>query len=277
VSEDNTKTVASVLKAHGAKLFHAINFIDFKAYCARRAILSRAILEELCPDFTRFFTDGKDKDIGVWNRSFGNLQNFSGRFWTFEDAVPNAYGPITIVLNSGCWDALADLTVMKRTITKDDNRVIEAEALDGAFERSAKGQSNLAKGYRGIEVSASDSAITWDQLAYILVDPINLEGKSLRDHVVEAMNATGCLGDRITENQVLEQKVQQQGQHGRMTQLISWSRNLAGRLLEHNEPLERSLPAELENWFGGLNATKKSIMASWLTYTYNGTLRRFGA
>ena len=54
--------------------------------------------------------------------------------------------------------------------------------------------------------------------------------------------------------------------------LLNFSDSLAGRLLHKNEKLEDLVPNNLVTWFQKLNPVGNAILASWLTYTYNGTL-----
>lgn len=57
-----------------------------------------------------------------------------------------------------------------------------------------------------------------------------------------------------------------------LKKLTEWSETLAGRLLHKNEDLQESVPAKLAEWYKQLPPVGRKILASWLTYTYNGTL-----
>lgn len=268
----NDLLLSTKLKSKEARLFHAINFGDFCEYCRQHSILARSELAESFDGYTHFFSDNVDRELGVWNRTFGNLNDFGRYFWQFEAAAPNAYGPITFVLGKQCWDSLTDMQLTKKTITATENEQIASADIDNAYE-FVDGVYRLRQGYTGLEVSSSNSHISLDSLAYILIDPIKVAGKPLRDHVITTLKNTGCLGNIVTEKQVIERRIYCEPQIARSGLLLDWSRTLAGRLINANEPLENTLPPHLTEWFTGLEVWKQRILASWLTYTFNGTLR----
>lgn len=263
--------VVAKLKSKEARFYHAVNFADFREYCRQRSILSRSALAEGFKNYTRFFSDETDREIGVWERTFGNLNDFGRYFWSYESAAPNAYGPITIVLGRQCWDVLSGIQITKKTITAEGNEIIPASGIDDAYE-CVDGVYRLRAGYTGLEVSSTDTRISLQHLAYILVDPFKVAGRPLREYVVDALREMGCLGQIVTEKQVIERRIYCGPQEARSEQLLAWSRCLAGRLIDANEPLENTLPQELKEWFEGLEVWKRRILASWLTYTFNGTL-----
>ena len=262
------------LKSKKAKFYHSINFTDFREYCRQRAILSRDLLAKSLAEYTIFFSDNADKKLGVWERVFGNLNDFGQYFWKFERAVPNAYGTITIILGEGCWDSFSDINITKKTITAKESEVLSATQIDDAFE-CVDNVYRLKKGFTGAEVSVSNSCISLDCLANILVDPLTVADKTLREHVLSVLEKTECLDKIVTERQVIEREIFCKPQKSRIEHLLTWSRMLEGRLIHKNEPLQKTLPSELAEWFESLEEWKKRILASWLTYTFNGTLRCF--
>lgn len=260
------------LKSKEAKLFHAINFGDFVEYCRQRSILARSVLADSFEEYTGFFSDEVDKELGVWERTFGNLNDFGRYFWQFEAAAPNAYGPITLVLGKQCWNALSDIKITKRTITAEENEEISASQIDDVYEY-VDGIYRLRAGFTAAEVSASNTRISFEHLAYILVDPLKVAGKPLREHVLAALTETQCFGEFVTEKEVIERRVYCAAQEARIEQLLAWSRTLGGKLIDTNEPLQNTLPFELVEWFESLEDWKRRILASWLTYIFNGTLK----
>ncbi len=267
----NNTSLAKNLKSKNVRFFHAINIADFTEYCRQHSILSRSILTEAYKDYTRFFSDNDDIKLGVWERTFGNLNDFGQYFWKYERAIPNAYGPITIVLNKHCWKALKDIQITRKTITAEDNEPISGSQIDEIFSL-IKGRYQLKKGFTAAEVSTSDSRISLKDLAYILVDPFKVGKQPIRKHVLNILEETRCLGNLVTENQVIERQIHCPIQESRINQLLDWSRALAGKLIDTNESLQNSLPSELAEWFNDLEEWKQHILASWLTYTFNGTL-----
>ncbi len=261
----------SFLHSAEQRLFHATNLTDFVAYWKAQGLLSRKRLEDQGQGFTRFFSDEKDKKLGVWDRAFGNLNDFGKYFWSYESATPNGYGPITLVFSRDVWAGLPDLKITKRTITSDEPEPIPCEEWPSICE-TVDGVARFKSGYTGCEVSTSTDLIPFSSLAYILVDPIRLGDVSLRD-LIKSMIKVDENTFSLTEGRLIERAVYCEPQRDRITRLIEWSRSLRGSLLEDNRPVHESLPTELSEWFDGLEEWKQRIMASWLTYTYNGTLR----
>lgn len=254
-----------------AKFYHAINYSDFGEYCKNGAILSRQLLSTSYPKFTKFFSDRIDIEKGVWGRTFGNLNDIGRYFWSFENSTPNAYGPITIVLRKESWRALRDIAITKRTITSVKNEKITHENVENIFEEF-NGHFRLKSGYTGTEVSSSNSKIEFDNIAYLLIDPMIINGQSLKQHVSNLIKDTGLLNNGITANQIKERSVYNEKQKDRISELIEWSQILKGRLIDKNESLENTLPENLNDWFHNIDDWKKGILASWLTYIYNGTI-----
>lgn len=263
--------LAENLVAKEAKFYHAINYADFGAYCRNNAILSRRLLSTLFPDYTKFFSDKLDQDIGVWDRLFGNLNDIGKYFWSYENSTPNAYGPITIVLRKEAWYELTDISITKRTITSVNNEQINHINIDNIFEEF-NGHYRLKSGYKGTEVSASNSKIGLNNIAYILIDPININKQSLKKHVLLLLEKTDLLNNGISEKQIIERTVYEVSQKILIEKLLNWARSLRGKLLLNNEQLENSLPNDLKDWFIQLDSWKKRPLASWLTYIYNGTI-----
>ena len=256
-----------------AKFYHAINYADFGAYCSERSILSRQVLSSTYNEFTSFFSDELDKTLNVWNRIFGNLNDIGKYFWKYERATPNAYGPITIVLKKDIWSELSDITITTRTITSLDSKRITDKNVDEIFEEF-NGHYRLKLGFTATEVSVLNTKISFDNIAYILIDPMIINGLSLRQHVVNLLVEKNIYNNGITDRQVIERTVYEQSQIDRISKLIEWARILRGNLIIQNEPLEKSLPENLKDWFKQLEDWKKRIMASWLTYIYNGTISK---
>src|ERR1043165_6680334 len=92
-----------ILQKVRQRLFHAVNLEDFIVYWREQGVISRGRLEKSCPKYTRFFSDEQDRKLGVWERAFGNLNDFGRYFWSYESATPNGYGPITLVFSDSVW------------------------------------------------------------------------------------------------------------------------------------------------------------------------------
>jgi len=248
------------------KLYHAISLNDFSTYVSEGGILSRERLSKANPYFTRFFSDPKDMKLGCWNRTFGNFTDLGARFGQFVNCVPNAFGPINIVLSQSVLNELEDIKVTKVSISKQNYTPSEHDIPISSlhdFFIEKKGVHYPNNDSQGLEFSSSTECINWKHVAYILVDPIECNDKKLKCVVEEMLLKNGI------EIKVIERKIKCKET---LDNLLSFSHSLAGSLLHKHQRLEDIVPDQLTNWFDELNPIGKSILASWLTYTYNGTL-----
>ncbi|MDX2109084.1 MAG: hypothetical protein SFY80_02470 [Verrucomicrobiota bacterium] len=266
--------IAQKLHSKSALFYHAVNLIDFKTYWREQAILSRAELSNIEPEYTRFFSDDTDREIEVFDRTFGNLNDLGKYIAKYKSATPNCYGPITLVFNQDVWATMEDIVITKNTITSANPHRITEEELDLVYSLS-KGRYWLNRGYTACEVSSSSSKIPFTHLAYIIVDPLVVNAKSLRQYIWEEINAWQApekkfyvSAGRLRERSLAD--IQVPDLYGK---LASWAEKLEGRLIVANEPLDNTVPEDLVEWFSALADWKRRILASWLTYTYNGTIR----
>ncbi len=248
------------------KLYHAISLNDFKTYAKKGGVLSRERLSRANPYFTRFFSDPKDIKLGCWDRTFGNFTDLGARFGQFANSVPNAFGPINIVLSEKVLSELDDVKVTKVSVSQqkynpDEHDIPLSTLADFFIEKDKVHYPN--KGSQGLEFSSSTECIDWKYVAYILVDPIEFNGKSLVSEVERILAENGI------EKKVIKRKIKCEQTLGH---LLNFSDSLAGSLLHKNESLEELVPDNLIKWFKELNPVGQAILASWLTYTYNGTL-----
>jgi hypothetical protein len=261
----------AILQKAQQRFYHSTNLQDFLIYWNSRGVLSRDRLEKTFPEFTKFFTDEKDKSLGVWDRSFGNLYDFGSYFWSYERSTPNLYGPITLVYSPRVWHSLSDIRITKNTIVAEDPGSISPENWGDIYEE-VNGVQRIKKGYTSCEVSVANGIIPFTHLAFILVDPIRVGKLSVRDYLLSAISVDDSTF-KLTEKRLIERRISCVAQEERMADLIKWSQNLKGSLITKNRPLDESLPSVLAEWFNALEDWKKRILASWLTYTYNGTVR----
>ena len=248
------------------KLYHAISLNDFHTYVKQGGILSREKLSNANPYFTRFFSDPKDIKLGCWDRTFGNFTDLGARFGSFVNSVPNAFGPINIILNKSVLSELEDIKITKVSISQqkynpDEHDVAISSLGDHFLEKNGNHYPDSQS--QGLEFSSSTGCIGWNHVAYILVDPIEFNGNELKTEVEKLLAENGIV------KKVIERKIKCKDT---LSHLINFSDSLAGSLLHKNENLDELVPDNLVEWCSGLNSTGKSILASWLTYTYNGTL-----
>ena len=262
-----SKTVADELRRVEAKFYHATQLQDFKLYCGEGAVLSRAELESADGAHTGFYTDDSDKEKGLWNRVFGNIEDFGRLFWNQNAGVPNAYGPITLVFDSGVWAHLDGIAVTERGAFHADFDLAEEEMspeeIGDCFE---EGEHKTRQIRWGLEVSSSSHRLPLSEIAYVLVDPIS---PGFVDVVREA--ASGCIKQSRIIERTLYGKPLDEGKRKLLLELSEWARELEGSPPAANQLASR-VPESLAEWFDKVRQTQHGVLRQWLDYTYNGTL-----
>src|SRR5579872_2838413 len=151
--------ITEVLFNRFAKFHHAINLRDFSAYCHRRALLSRSELTKTTPEFTAFYSDDSDKRRRLWERVFGNLQDFGVYFWAAEGCTPNAYGPIALIFRRSAWRQIDRIAVTRRNAAAKDfdlaKEELSSDELASCFVKNQRGYWQLH--CNGLEVSLDTS------------------------------------------------------------------------------------------------------------------------
>lgn len=208
----------------------------------------------------------RTQKILSWDKTFGNFTDLGARFGNFVNSVPNAFGPINIVLSKSVLNELEDVKITKVSISQqkynpDEHDVAISSLGDYFIEKNGNHYPNNKS--QGLEFSSSTDCIGWNHVAYVLVDPIDFNGKKLKSEVEKLLAENGI------DKQVIERKVKCKDT---LAHLLNFSDSLAGSLLHKNENLDELVPDILAEWYSALNSTGKAILASWLTYTYNGTL-----
>ncbi|WP_017298355.1 hypothetical protein [Nodosilinea nodulosa] len=254
------------------RLYHATQLSDFETYLKCSGVLCREDLEAANPEFTKFFSDDKDKTDNNWNRTFGNFADFGARFANFDGSVvPNAYGPICIVFIPGLVEILSDFKATKISVATDgyepDSHLISLDELPSHFEETQSGVFPT-KTSSGMEFSCANRIIEFTNVAYIIVDAIDYNGSFLPDIITEKVSGAG-LSIKVMPRKMKKPEEKQ----AILSALLLWAATLGGKLLDENEELENSVPDELKGWLKGLNPKGRGILASWLTYIYSGTLR----
>lgn len=264
-------TMADLLYQHRVSAYHATNLLDLATYLELRAIPSREVLS--ARPFTRFFSDDRDVELGVWDSTFANLANLGNPFWFKSDwNVPNAFGPITLVLNPALWLAYNRFIVRDYSVTNKRARELEEHEVAAVLKPSGADGRHFVNAKDGksyeVEFPINRVELSADVLAYLLVDPLVYEGVAL----VEAVKARAADTAWLGESRVIACKVSDQGASARMALLVRWAAELGGRLLDNYEDLAETVPAELADWYHALSSGRQRGLASWLTYTFNGTL-----
>jgi hypothetical protein len=231
------QTVASILREKKIRFYHAVQFKDFEAYCKAGAILSRKELSEITDDYTRFWSDEIDKKKGVWDRVFGNLQNFGEIFWDADGTTPNLYGPITLECEHTVWDDAHEVVITRKSVVSPEidyarDRLSEQEVAS-CFELKNSNWHLKREMYKA-EVSIA-AKVMYSHLTSATVEPIS---DSFLDEV--RRTALGLSG---------------------------------GIVNERKDDLMANVPASLQQWAKTIKAGSWHPLKSWLKYMYNGTLK----
>lgn len=262
--------IGEVLLNKFAKLHHATNFRDFAAYCNRRALLSRRELTNSTGEFTAFYSDKSDKERGVWERVFGNLQDFGGLFWASSICIPNAYGPITLVFGRTAWEQVSNIAVTRKNaatkdfeLAADQLSVIE---LESCFELHKNKWWHLT--CDGLEVSLETSFLSLDFVEKVVVEPVY---SGFLDKVRHVWTSSGYEGD-LVEGRTFWKKDLPQDRLEIFAELVKWSESFAGEVPPSSD-LKSEVPPNLSEWASGLRDSQWAPLRQWLEYTFNGTLR----
>lgn len=275
---DLTATKASVeefLHQKFAKLYHACNLLDFKSYCARGALLSKRQLKTLELEFTRFYSEKSDQVRNLDDRIFGNLSDFGGRFWHADAALPNVYGPITIIFGRSIWEHCTDIAITRKTASSADwdlasDRIGLPELAD-CYQKNGF-YWGLKRGLQGLEVSISNNLLRLSLAERVVVEPI----QGLANVVRKSWQDSGLDASKVIERQIHAAPSKRELQRLIFDGLLDWARENAGSYA-NLEGEGTNVPAALADWFASLPEARRRALGSWLTYTYDGTIRPLGA
>ena len=262
--------IADVLFNRFAKLHHAINLRDFSAYCHRRALLSRGELSKTTSEFTAFYSDTTDKERGLWERVFGNLQDFGFYFWAAPGCTPNAYGPITLVFCREAWRQIDDITVTrKNAATRDFDLATDKMPMDelaSCFERNKKNYWQL--NCNGLEVSLGTSFLSLDFVEQVIVEPVFSD---FVDKVRDVWTSSGFEGVLVVPRTLRNNCVPEERRKV-FAELVNWSASFAGNVPISTD-LKNAVPSNLKEWANQLRDSQWAPLRQWLEYTYKGTLK----
>ncbi|MBK6515733.1 MAG: hypothetical protein IPG04_16945 [Polyangiaceae bacterium] len=161
------------------RLYHAIDLPDFETYCNEWALLSRQQLEVCGGIKVPFYTDSSDKEKQLHDRCFGNLTHFWKLFWQLPWGLPNAYGLVTLVFKTEVFASCSDVAVTTvGANTKDfdlqEHRLSEKVRLGLALTGDTPGEPKIM-----VEFSTSTNSLPFDLLERIIVQPVEVGGRSL--------------------------------------------------------------------------------------------------
>lgn len=208
--------VVERLERRQASLWHACQLRDWSSYLRAGGIPSRGALQRTGAGFTPFVTDTADRDNGVWDMVFTNLDDFGRTYATEGNATPNAYGPIALQVRSSALLSARSVAVCLRSAgargfsrageSLEDPAQLEAlyrHPPTAGFPRSAAprfsreiaeelGLPEQSVHVPEVSIDLPAGMVPADQLVVAWVDPISLgDGASLPDQVRELAAAAG--------------------------------------------------------------------------------------
>lgn len=121
------------LKRRHILLAHACQYQDFASYLQLGGVPSRQLLEANVLPFTRFDSDARDKQNGVWDKVFANFSDFGETFAKGGGGTPNVFSPILLFIRPDALVQSFDIAITLRSAGEPwFNRVLES--LESAAE-----------------------------------------------------------------------------------------------------------------------------------------------
>lgn len=93
-NSEKIPSLVELFQKRNVYLYHACQYNDFCSYIKLGGVPSRKSVEDAKLTMTPFTTDNTDKQNGVWDKVFLNLEDFGKIFATGKPGVPTVYGPI---------------------------------------------------------------------------------------------------------------------------------------------------------------------------------------
>jgi hypothetical protein len=180
------------------------------------------LLEERGLSFTTFETDATDRQTGVWDKVFFNLQDYGAWFEREFKAVPTPYGPILFILRPTALSHATDVAICLRSAggrgfdreqealgsVADVDRIFKYPVdADTPWKADLKTREALEAEFPGArepEVSCTvvGGVVPWSHVERVVVDPYVLAGAPLEKHVSQVL---GPAGPRVSRRWVRSQ------------------------------------------------------------------------
>ena len=191
--------LVELLQTRGVLLHHACQYQDFVSYLKLGGIPSRDLLERTGLNTTPFKTDIRDRENGVWDKVFVNLEDYGRNFALGHDAVPNPYGPLLLRLRPSVLLKADDVAICLRsaggrgfnrereslkTVT-DVDRIFWQPLSAGRMLERLKFRDGLCKEFgpeaQAVEVSCTCTTglLPFNEVCDVAADPYTIEGRSL--------------------------------------------------------------------------------------------------
>jgi hypothetical protein len=196
----------NLFETRNVYLYHSCQYQDFCAYIKLGGIPSRKSLENAQLSMTSFTTDENDKQNGVWDKVFLNLEDFGTIFASGKAGVPNVYGPILFRFKPLALSRATDIAVCLRSAGASNfNRQTESLSkisdVDKLFYFPSNRPNLKFKPYlqevfgtqaQSVEISCTfpDGILPFKELVDIVVDPYIINGQKLSNIVASFIESS---------------------------------------------------------------------------------------
>ncbi|CAM4056052.1 hypothetical protein [Corallococcus exiguus] len=261
--------IAQRFGSRNLQFYHAENLENFRTYCAAGKLLCRGELMNRNPNgFTVFYSDDRDRSLGVLGRAFGNLHDFGSLFQRARKTIPNVYGPIQLIFAPAVFSSMRDICVTPKSIVNlnqdwkqqaflSEEKIEELLRVDGSHN-----QINPAFSF--CELSCGNNSISLEFLKCVRVEPLRVSGWSLQEIVENELRTYGIHVPVETRSYTrVENRIALQ-------QLVEFCEGLSIPHSREALPLPvNSLPAT----FQALELPKKKRLVLWCRYFTHGTIK----
>lgn len=200
-SGSKVRELVELLRTRRVPLYHACQYQDFVSYLKLGGIPSRDRLQRADLATTPFTTDQVDRENGVWDKVFVNLEDFGRSFARAHTAVPIPYGPLLLRLHPSALLEADDVAICLRsagargfnrereslkTVTGVD-RLFWKPLSEGRDLTLLKFKDALRREFgptaNAVEVSCTykNGLLPFAKLLDVLVDPYTIEGTPLAE------------------------------------------------------------------------------------------------
>ena len=268
-------SIGTLLSEKQKRFHHACNLSEFLIYVAHRSVCARSILKT-SSNVPTFFTDEQDAQRGLLDRVFGNLNDFGKYFWRYDAFIPNVYGPICLIFKPSVWLKQNDIALTQKSVAAKDSdlardRIKTADELNDLLEKK---ELNFYS-----EVSFGTNRVSFDDLLYIVVEPVN--GNTLLNTVSKI----------LSNNKMPNIRVYGRSWYDADGRRISAEQDLLryrrfSNLVAHLSAVDiNAIPrlgyeyfygiadSELKSWLEGLPLAKQKGLFPWSSYLLRGTLQ----
>lgn len=188
--------VVADLTGRNALLWHACQLKDFRSYLKIGGVPSRAKLERSGLPFTRFGTDARDVENGVWDKVFFNFADFGNCFANGRNCSPNAFGPIIMAIHPRVMLGATDVSITLRSAsglaydrTAEGVAAADVGKLFQDKKRYLRSSEEIAAAFN-VEAHCPEMNCSFEagfaplaDIAYLVVDPYREGDMSLTDAV----------------------------------------------------------------------------------------------